>query len=182
MGPTWVLPASDGPHVGPMKLAIRGSTRFMNWYFVFGLLFACKLDLVIELTGVTRVAMSEYIQVDLTIDTSVSLTVQAMECLLGKKMFWSHNGPDTLVHVTPRVHVTSWMSCVSTAVKWENKGFSFSIFVQAKCKRNPRTWWISKHIKELLTKQNKQAHVFGKKHFVQYTLLYFVTWYNSKPL
>ena len=23
MGPTWVLPAPDGPHVGPMKLAIR---------------------------------------------------------------------------------------------------------------------------------------------------------------
>ena len=24
MGPTWVLSAPDGPHVGPMKLAIRG--------------------------------------------------------------------------------------------------------------------------------------------------------------
>ena len=23
MGPTWVLPASDGPHVGPMSLIIR---------------------------------------------------------------------------------------------------------------------------------------------------------------
>ena len=23
MGPTWVLPAPDGPHVGPMNLAIR---------------------------------------------------------------------------------------------------------------------------------------------------------------
>ena len=23
MGPTWVLSAPDGPHVGPMKLAIR---------------------------------------------------------------------------------------------------------------------------------------------------------------
>ena len=25
MGPTWVLPAPDGPHIGPMSLAIRGS-------------------------------------------------------------------------------------------------------------------------------------------------------------
>ena len=24
MGHTWVLPAPDGPHVGPMNLAIRG--------------------------------------------------------------------------------------------------------------------------------------------------------------
>ena len=24
MGPTWVLSATDGPHVGPMDLAIRG--------------------------------------------------------------------------------------------------------------------------------------------------------------
>ena len=24
MGPTWVLSAPDGPHVGPMNLAIRG--------------------------------------------------------------------------------------------------------------------------------------------------------------
>ena len=23
MGPTWVLPAPDGPHIGPMNLAIR---------------------------------------------------------------------------------------------------------------------------------------------------------------
>ena len=26
MGPTWVLSASDGPHVGPMNLAIRASS------------------------------------------------------------------------------------------------------------------------------------------------------------
>ena len=26
MGPTWVLPAPDGPHVGPINLAIRGNT------------------------------------------------------------------------------------------------------------------------------------------------------------
>ena len=24
MGPTWVLPAPDGPHVGPMNLVVRG--------------------------------------------------------------------------------------------------------------------------------------------------------------
>ena len=27
MGPTWVLPAPDGPHVGPMNLAIRERTK-----------------------------------------------------------------------------------------------------------------------------------------------------------
>ena len=27
MGPTWVLSAPDGPHVGPMNLAIRGVLR-----------------------------------------------------------------------------------------------------------------------------------------------------------
>ena len=27
MGPTWFLSALDGPHVGPMSLAIRGATR-----------------------------------------------------------------------------------------------------------------------------------------------------------
>ena len=27
MGPTWVLSAPDGPHVGPMNLAIRGATE-----------------------------------------------------------------------------------------------------------------------------------------------------------
>ena len=33
MGPTWVLSAPDGPHVGPMNLAIRGfvwSTRYVR--------------------------------------------------------------------------------------------------------------------------------------------------------
>ena len=41
MGPTWVLSAPDGPHVGPMNLAIRGSDKFLSnkiyfeeyWYF-----------------------------------------------------------------------------------------------------------------------------------------------------
>ena len=27
MGPTWVLSAPDGPHVGPMNLAIRENTN-----------------------------------------------------------------------------------------------------------------------------------------------------------
>ena len=28
MGPTWVLSAQDGPHIGPMKLAIRVALLF----------------------------------------------------------------------------------------------------------------------------------------------------------
>ena len=28
MGPAWVLSAPDGPHVGPMNLAIRGTTTW----------------------------------------------------------------------------------------------------------------------------------------------------------
>ena len=36
MGPTWVLPAPDGPHVGPMNLATRVGTQFMlNIYLYF---------------------------------------------------------------------------------------------------------------------------------------------------
>ena len=31
MGPTWVLSAPDGPHVGPMNLAIRGVTSLTLW-------------------------------------------------------------------------------------------------------------------------------------------------------
>ena len=39
MGPTWVLSARDGPHVGPMNLAIRDgiaylSTMFLIWWKV----------------------------------------------------------------------------------------------------------------------------------------------------
>ena len=30
MGPTWLLPAPDGPHVGPMNLAIRGKSSFFK--------------------------------------------------------------------------------------------------------------------------------------------------------
>ena len=30
MGPTWVLLAPDGPHVGPMNLAIRDLTKFQG--------------------------------------------------------------------------------------------------------------------------------------------------------
>ena len=30
MGPTWVLSAPDGPHVGPMNLAIREAIRYYN--------------------------------------------------------------------------------------------------------------------------------------------------------
>ena len=29
MGPTWVLSAPDGPHVGPMNLAIRGVMQLL---------------------------------------------------------------------------------------------------------------------------------------------------------
>ena len=32
MGPTWVLPAPDGPHVGPMNLAIRDDIYKRLWY------------------------------------------------------------------------------------------------------------------------------------------------------
>ena len=36
MGPTWVLPAPDGPHVGPMNLAIRGvHAMTSSWYAIF---------------------------------------------------------------------------------------------------------------------------------------------------
>ena len=35
MGPTWVLSAPDGPHVGPMNIAIRGSSyrwaKYPDW-------------------------------------------------------------------------------------------------------------------------------------------------------
>ena len=31
MGPTWVLPAPDGPHVGPMQFAIRGDFLATKW-------------------------------------------------------------------------------------------------------------------------------------------------------
>ena len=37
-GPTWVLSAPGGPHVGPMNLAIRGGLWFVQWwsaYFTF---------------------------------------------------------------------------------------------------------------------------------------------------
>ena len=34
MGPTWVLSASDGPYVGPMKLAIRGIYRGISNNYV----------------------------------------------------------------------------------------------------------------------------------------------------
>ena len=30
MGPTWVLSAPDGPHVGPMNLAIRGDIKWAS--------------------------------------------------------------------------------------------------------------------------------------------------------
>ena len=30
MGPTWVLSAPDGPHVGPMNLAIKGDNVLMD--------------------------------------------------------------------------------------------------------------------------------------------------------
>ena len=32
MGPTWVLAAPDGPHVGPMNLAIRDSLSSYSWW------------------------------------------------------------------------------------------------------------------------------------------------------
>ena len=31
MGPTWVLSAPDGPHVGPMNVAIRGANSLINF-------------------------------------------------------------------------------------------------------------------------------------------------------
>ena len=34
MGPTWVLLAPDGPHVGPMNLAIRGIQMIIGMYCV----------------------------------------------------------------------------------------------------------------------------------------------------
>ena len=37
MGPTWVLSVSDGPHVGPMNLGVRGSARRVriSWNVLF---------------------------------------------------------------------------------------------------------------------------------------------------
>ena len=35
MGPTWVLPASDGPHVGPMNLAIGVSQYYVDIYNIY---------------------------------------------------------------------------------------------------------------------------------------------------
>ena len=43
MGPTWVLSAPDGPHVGPMNFAIRGSFQTLFHgklisYYLYGFL------------------------------------------------------------------------------------------------------------------------------------------------
>ena len=35
MGPTWVLSASDGPHVGPLNLAIRGPSLVLSLSLYF---------------------------------------------------------------------------------------------------------------------------------------------------
>ena len=42
MGPTWVISAPDGPHVGPMNLAIREYIIFQYRYF------RCVNDLIYE--------------------------------------------------------------------------------------------------------------------------------------
>ena len=34
MGPTWVLSAPDGPHVGPMNLAIRAGMVYRHFHFI----------------------------------------------------------------------------------------------------------------------------------------------------
>ena len=36
MGPIWVLPAPDGPHFGPMNLAIRGPISYKVWNSAVG--------------------------------------------------------------------------------------------------------------------------------------------------
>ena len=46
MGPTWVLSAPDGPHVGPMNLAIREVLYCIRFYA-----FACVLPYFILTRG-----------------------------------------------------------------------------------------------------------------------------------
>ena len=41
MGPTWVLSAPDGPHVGPMNLAIRGT---WTWSPLVQVLASCQIE------------------------------------------------------------------------------------------------------------------------------------------
>ena len=37
MGPTWVLSAPDGPHVGPMNLVMTGWLAVANFYWDYGM-------------------------------------------------------------------------------------------------------------------------------------------------
>ena len=50
MGPTWVLSAPDGPHVGPMNLAIRNHSNNTHGsrFFVFSY---CLLQVNFEENG-----------------------------------------------------------------------------------------------------------------------------------
>ena len=57
MGPTWVLPAPDGPHVGPMNLVIRDETNFSAFLVILrNLKFYWALVIIAEIIpGLKRV-------------------------------------------------------------------------------------------------------------------------------
>ena len=60
MGPTWVLSAPDGPHVGPMNLAIRDSSDMRDqaswcWIYSFVLTGAsCYIHIILPSTQFAR--------------------------------------------------------------------------------------------------------------------------------
>ena len=77
MGPTWVLSARDGPHVGPMNLAIRVDFfRVCGWSRVIGWHADCNIPLFVRL-------------------------MEAETYYSSKPLLWRHNGQGSVSNHQP---------------------------------------------------------------------------------
>ena len=75
MGPTWVLSAPDGPHVGPMNLDIRLSTRLQCLPLSHHYFLLCFLHPVLQ-THLSEVKASQKASKPRTADLSKPLYTQ----------------------------------------------------------------------------------------------------------
>ena len=77
MGPTWVLSAPDGPHVGPINLAMREiNKRFWARWLLTILkltLYKCKIIIIIIIIVVIVIVMMMIITIIIIIACAIGL-------------------------------------------------------------------------------------------------------------
>ena len=156
MGPTWVLSAPDGPHVGPMNFAIRDCIRLC--FFRMSVLLSLDDLIILNITILSYISTSYHFPQNMTVwNSQCSLRVFLIPSIdisfddiyllslpkyrLFHSLHWRHNGRDNVSNHQPHSSPSLASNAENISIWWRHhvslKSYPYFIGVT--------TAWLLRH-------------------------------------